>query len=83
MKCLVKKQNLQDVFLGSVRKTRTPSAIFLISGVKLRGAMTWLDNCYVLLRRDGWVQLAHERAVSTIMPSGPVQLFDPEDDEDD
>ncbi len=78
-----KKQNLQDTFLNSVRKSKTPLTIFLVNGVKLQGVVTWFDNFCVLLRRDGQVQLVYKHAISTIMPGAPVQLFDPEivDDE--
>ncbi|MCA6279577.1 RNA chaperone Hfq, partial [Phenylobacterium sp.] len=48
-----KKQNLQDTFLNSVRKTKTPLTIFLVNGVKLQGVVSWFDNFCVLLRRDG------------------------------
>ena len=47
-----KKQNLQDVFLNTVRKGKTPLTIFLVNGVKLQGVVTWFDNFCVLLRRD-------------------------------
>jgi len=73
-----RKQNLQDTFLNSVRKSKTSLTIFLVNGVKLQGVVTWFDNFCVLLRRDGQVQLVYKHAISTIMPSGPVQLFDPE-----
>ncbi len=73
-----RKQNLQDTFLNSVRKSKTNLTIFLVNGVKLQGVVTWFDNFCVLLRRDGQVQLVYKHAISTIMPSGPVQLFDPE-----
>jgi host factor-I protein len=73
-----KNQNLQDTFLNSVRKSKTSLTIFLVNGVKLQGVVTWFDNFCVLLRRDGQVQLVYKHAISTIMPSGPVQLFDPE-----
>ena len=63
-----KKQNLQDVFLNSVRKTKTPLTIFLVNGVKLQGVVTWFDNFCVLLRRDGLSQLVYKHAISTIMP---------------
>ena len=36
-----KKQNLQDTFLNSVRKSKTPLTIFLVNGVKLQGVVTW------------------------------------------
>ncbi len=78
-----KKQNLQDTFLNSVRKSKTPLTIFLVNGVKLQGVVSWFDNFCVLLRRDGQSQLVYKHAISTIMPSQPVQLYEPEDDEDD
>jgi host factor-I protein len=71
-------QNLQDTFLNQVRKTKTPLTIFLVNGVKLQGVITWFDNFCVLLRRDGLSQLVYKHAISTIMPSHPVQLFEEE-----
>jgi host factor-I protein len=73
-----KKQNLQDTFLNSVRKSKTPLTIFLVNGVKLQGVVTWFDNFCVLLRRDGQSQLVYKHAISTIMPSAPVQLYEPD-----
>lgn len=75
-----KKQNLQDTFLNSVRKSKTPLTIFLVNGVKLQGVVTWFDNFCVLLRRDGQSQLVYKHAISTIMPSQPVQLYEPDSD---
>lgn len=77
-----KRQNLQDTFLNSVRKTKTPLTIFLVNGVKLQGIVTWFDNFCVLLRRDGQSQLVYKHAISTIMPAGPMQMFEPETEED-
>src|SRR4051794_41966499 len=67
-----KVNNLQDIFLNSVRKTKTPVTMFLVKGVKLQGIITWFDNFSVLLRRDGQSQLVYKHAISTIMPSQPV-----------
>jgi host factor-I protein len=78
-----KKQNLQDVFLNSVRKSKTPLTIFLVNGVKLQGVVTWFDNFCVLLRREGQVQLVYKHAISTIMPSQPVDLFERDEAEGD
>jgi host factor-I protein len=72
-----KKQNLQDTFLNSVRRSKTPLTIFLVNGVKLQGVVTWFDNFCVLLRRDGQSQLVYKHAISTIMPAQPVQLYEP------
>ena len=71
-----KKQNLQDTFLNSVRRSKTPLTIFLVNGVKLQGIITWFDNFSVLLRRDGHTQLVYKHAISTVMPGAPIQLFD-------
>ncbi len=78
-----KKQNLQDTFLNSVRRAKTPLTIFLVNGVKLQGVVTWFDNFCVLLRRDGQSQLVYKHAISTIMPSQPVQPHEPDGDEDE
>ena len=77
-----KKQNLQDTFLNSVRKSKTPLTIFLVNGVKLQGIVSWFDNFCVLLRRDGQSQLVYKHAISTIMPSQPVQLYEPTEQDD-
>jgi host factor-I protein len=78
-----KRQSLQDAFLNSVRRTRTPLTIFLVNGVKLQGVVSWFDSFCVLLRRDGQAQLVYKHAISTIMPAGPVQLYEPALDEGD
>jgi host factor-I protein len=71
-----KVNNLQDMFLNSLRRSKTPVTMFLVKGVKLQGIITWFDNFSVLLRRDGQAQLIYKHAISTIMPSQPVDLAD-------
>ena len=78
-----KNQNLQDVFLNHLRKQKTSVTVFLVNGVKLQGIVTWFDNFCVLLRRDAHSQLVYKHAISTVMPSYPVQLFEPDKDEDE
>ena len=75
------QSNLQDTFLNSVRKSKNPVTLFLVNGVKLQGIITWFDNFSVLLRREGTVQLVYKHAISTIMPSLPLDLIG-EDAED-
>ena len=67
-----KVNNLQDMFLNGLRRTKTPVTMFLVKGVKLQGIITWFDNFSVLLRRDGQSQLIYKHAISTIMPSHPL-----------
>ncbi len=75
-----KSQNVQDVFLNTIRKNKNPVTVFLVNGVKLQGVVTWFDNFSILLRRDSHSQLVYKHAISTIMPSQPVQLFEQEKD---
>lgn len=69
-----KPSSLQDLFLNSLRKTKTPVTMFLVKGVKLQGIVTWFDNFSVLLRRDGQSQLIYKHAISTIMPGGQIDV---------
>ena len=71
-------QSLQDAFLNLLRKNKTPVTMFLVKGVKLQGIVTWFDNFSILLRRDGQSQLVYKHAISTIMPSQPISLYDGE-----
>lgn len=71
-----KQQNVQDVFLNHIRKNKTSVTVFLVNGVKLQGIVTWFDNFSMLLRRDGHTQLVYKHAISTVMPSDPVHLFE-------
>lgn len=71
-----KTVNVQDVFLNHVRKNKVPVTVFLVNGVKLQGVVTWFDSATMLLRRDGHSQLVYKHAISTLMPQGPIQLFD-------
>jgi host factor-I protein len=70
-----KNQNVQDVFLNTIRKTKNPVTVFLVNGVKLQGIVTWFDNFSILLRRDSMSQLVYKHAISTIMPTNPLQLM--------
>ena len=73
------RQNLQDAFLNQVRKEKNSVTVFLINGVKLQVVITWFDNFCILLRRDGQSQLVYKHAISTIMPSQNVSLYDGEE----
>ena len=63
-----KALSLQDHFLNSIRRSKSPVTIFLIKGVKLQGVITWFDAFSLLLRRDGDSQLIYKHSISTIMP---------------
>jgi host factor-I protein len=67
--------SLQDQFLNSVRRSKSPALIFLMKGVKLQGIITWFDAFSLLLRRDSASQLVYKHSISTIMPQrAPTDL---------
>ena len=69
-----RQQNLQDIFLNTIRKSKVSVTVYLVNGVKLQGVITWFDSFCLLLRRDGHSQLVYKHAVSTIMPEVPLRL---------
>ena len=69
-----KPVSLQDQFLNSARKSRTPLTVFLLKGVKLQGVITWFDTFSVLLRRDGQTLFVYKHSISTIMPAKALEL---------
>jgi host factor-I protein len=73
-----KSQNIQDVFLNTVRKKKVPVTIFLSNGVKLQGNITGFDNFSLLLRRGPQVQLVYKHTIATVVPSAPVTLHEEE-----
>lgn len=74
-----RNQNVQDVFLNTIRKEKSSVTVFLVNGVKLQGIVTWFDNFSLLLKRDSTCQLVYKHAISTIMPAGPLSLHGDDD----
>lgn len=77
-----KSQNIQDVFLNTLRKKKVPVTVFLTSGVKLQGSITAFDNFCLTLRRGPQMQLVYKHAIATVVPAGPVTFYegDPENE---
>ena len=62
-----KQQNIQDGFLNSLRKEKTPVIIYLMSGVKLTGRIRSFDKFAVILDSNGTEQLIFKHAISTVV----------------
>ena len=60
-------QNIQDTFLNTVRKDKTPVTIYLVSGVKLTGKIRSFDKYSVLLDNNAQEQLVFKHAISTVV----------------
>ncbi|MBN67420.1 MAG: RNA chaperone Hfq [Rickettsiales bacterium] len=74
-----KSQNIQDVFLNTLRKEKVPVTVFLTSGVKLQGNITGFDNFCVVLRRAPQMQLVYKHAIATVVPSQSISLYSGDD----
>ena len=71
-------QLLQDPFLNALRKEHIPVSIYLVNGIKLQGNVESFDQ-YVILLRNTVTQMVYKHAISTIMPGGPVNLYEGEE----
>jgi len=60
-------QNIQDTFLNTVRKDKSPITIYLVSGVKLTGKIRSFDKYSVLLENNAQEQLIFKHAISTVV----------------
>ena len=59
-------QNIQDVYLNTVRKEKVPVTVFLVSGVKLIGRIKGFDKYSVILEANNQEQLIFKHAISTV-----------------
>ena len=64
-------QNIQDTFLNTVRKDKSPITIYLVSGVKLTGKIRSFDKYSVLLENNYQEQLIFKHAISTVVSGRP------------
>src|ERR1700683_5042523 len=65
-------QNIQDTFLNTVRKDKSPITIYLVSGVKLTGKIRSFDKYSVLLENNAQEQLIFKHAISTVVSGRPA-----------
>lgn len=71
-----KALNLQDEILNHARSERIFVTVFLVNGFQLKGQVTGFDNFTVLLDTDGKQQLIYKHAISTIVPSRPINTME-------
>jgi host factor-I protein len=66
---------VQDVFLNTVRKDKTPVVIYLVSGIKLIGKIRSFDKYSVLLENNTenniLEQLIYKHSISTVVSCRP------------
>lgn len=69
-----KQTPLQDIFLNQARKEKIPVTVFLTNGFQIRGLVRGFDNFTVILDVEGKQELVYKHALSTIIPSRPLDL---------
>ena len=70
-------QNIQDVYLNTVRRDKAPVTVFLISGVKLIGKIKGFDKYSVILEANNQEQLIFKPAISTVTTAKMVSAQPP------
>ncbi len=68
------EKTLQEQFLNSARKNKTPLMVILTNGFQQRGTVISFDGYTVLLEYDGKQYLIFKHAISTIVPQRQVLL---------
>lgn len=59
-------QNIQDLYLNSLRRDKVPVTVFLIGGVRLVGKIKGFDKYSVVLESNNQDQLIFKHAISTV-----------------
>lgn len=69
-----KTQNIQDTLLNQIRREKQIVVFFLMNGFQLRGIVKSFDNFVVVLDTEGKQQMIYKHAISTIVPSNPIEM---------
>ena len=70
-------QNIQDSFLNTARKDKTPITLYLLSGVKLTGRIRSFDKYSLVLETGNQEQLIFKHAISTVVMPKTVHVERP------
>lgn len=69
-----KNNDLQDLYLSRARRSQEPVTMFLMNGFQMRGKITGSDSFVVVLETDGKQQIIYKHAISTVVPTQPIDL---------
>lgn len=70
---MIKKTDLQDIFLSRLSEEKIPVSIYLLNGIKLQGSIDSFDQ-YVVVLSGSTPQLIYKHAISTIVPTQKFQI---------
>lgn len=67
--------NLQDAFLGALKKEGQIAMVYLAKGVQLKGFVRGYDNFTVFLEdAEGRMNMIYKHSITTVTPSRPISL---------
>ena len=72
---MTKGQSLQEPFLNALRRERVPVSVYLVNGIKLQGQIESFDQ-FVVLLKNSVSQMIYKHAISTVVPSRNIKVFD-------
>ena len=64
-----KNENVQDVFLNTLRTHKIPVTVFMTNGFQQKGTVASFDGYTILLVNEGKQYMIYKHAVSTIVPA--------------
>lgn len=67
--------SLQDTFLEHIVNNHVPVTVFLLNGIRQQGLLIGHDNFSVQIIREGTVQVIYKKAIATIVPNAPINLY--------
>jgi host factor-I protein len=69
--------SIQDEFLQSLLKEKTPASVYLVNGIRLSGEVVSFDSYVVVLQSVSGKQMIFKHAISTVMPNAGVGVRRP------
>jgi len=66
--------NLQDAYLGQLKKENQVAVVYLVNGFQLKGLIKGFDNFTVFLENEGKIQMVYKHAITTINPVKSINL---------
>jgi host factor-I protein len=70
---ITKNNNVQDLYLNTLRKEKVPVDVYLINGTRLRGVIKGFDNFVIVLKQEKQ-QLIFKHAIASIVPEREVNM---------
>lgn len=68
-----KNNNVQDLYLNTLRKEKVPVVIYLVNGTRLRGIIKSFDNFVIVLKQEKQ-QLIFKHAIASIVPEREITI---------